>query len=282
MNALEIRNLYKSYPGFQLENINLTLPMGCIMGFVGANGAGKSTTINLILDLIGRDKGEITVFGQDNRSLTAAMKEELGVVLDEACFPETLSAKDVNRIMKGSYQRWSEETFASYVDRFALPWNKANKEYSRGMKMKLSIAVALSHEARLLILDEATSGLDPVVRDELLDLFFDFIQEEDHAIFMSSHITSDLEKVCDYISFIHKGKLMFSEEKDLLLERLGVLKCSQGDLKALDPGAVLGKRSTAFGVEALVERRKVPSGLVVDRAALDDIMVFLSKGDSIK
>jgi len=281
MNALEITNLSKSYKDFALQNINITLPKGCIIGFIGENGAGKSTTIKLILDLIGRDSGDIKVLGQDNRTAASWMKEHIGVVLDEACFPEGLQAKDVNLIMKSMYKTWDEQKFVALLSKFSLPKDKIVKDYSRGMKMKLNIAVALSHDSKLLILDEATSGLDPIVRDEILDVFLDFIQEEDHSIFMSSHITSDLEKICDYIAFIHKGRLLFCEEKDVLLSNYGILKCSQDELRGIAPDAVKGKRQSAFGVEALVLRDKVKGDYLIDPASIEEIMVYMAKERTI-
>ncbi len=279
MNAIEIHDLYKDYGDFQLDHINLTLPEGCVMGFIGENGAGKSTTIHILLDLIRADSGEVLFYGKPHTGVFPALKEEIGVVLDEACFPEMMNLTDINSVMQSAFRNWSEDTFFGYVKRFRLPEKKKVKDYSRGMKMKLSIAVALSHGARLLILDEATSGLDPVVRDELLDLFFEFVQDERHTIFISSHITSDLEKICDYVTFLHRGHVLLSEEKDVLLERLGILKCTREQLRELDEAAVLGVRESSFGVEALVERENVPAGLLIERASLDDILVFLIKGE---
>lgn len=279
MNAIEIHDLYKDYGDFQLDHINLTLPEGCVMGFIGENGAGKSTTIHILLDLIRADSGEVLFYGKPHTSVFPVLKEEIGVVLDEACFPEMMNLTDINSVMQSAFRNWSEDTFFGYVKRFRLPEKKKVKDYSRGMKMKLSIAVALSHGARLLILDEATSGLDPVVRDELLDLFFEFVQDERHTIFISSHITSDLEKICDYVTFLHRGHVLLSEEKDVLLERLGILKCTREQLRELDEAAVLGVRESSFGVEALVERENVPAGLLIEHASLDDILVFLIKGE---
>ena len=277
MDAISVNNLTKRYPGFCLDNVTFTLPSGCIMGLIGENGAGKSTTIHLLLDLIRRDSGEIFLLGQDNRKNFQQVKEQLGVVLDEACFPEGIHAKDVNCIMKNSYRQWDEALYYGYLRRFQLPEKKPFKEFSRGMKMKLAIAVALSHHAKLLILDEATSGLDPIVRDEILDLFYEFIQEEDHSILISSHITSDLEKLCDYIAFIHRGKLLFCEEKDRLLERYGILHCSKRELEALAPPAVRGYREGSYGVEALVDRTRLPRAFETDRAGIEDIIVFMAR-----
>lgn len=280
-NALEIKGLTKRYPSFCLDHIDLTLPMGCVMGFIGENGAGKSTTILSILGAISRDGGTVRILGQDTaQGIPISLKEHIGVVLDECCLPETLNLKDINGIMQAAYRTWNSKTFFHYIHRFFLDETKRIKDYSRGMKMKLSIACALSHDSRLLILDEATSGLDPVTRDELLDLFYEFIQDERHSIFMSSHITSDLEKICDYVTYIHKGKLLLCREKDALLQQMGILKCSENLFRDIDPAAVHGKRNTAFGIEALVERQKVPAGFTVEHASLDDILIYLVKSDS--
>ncbi|MDD6237476.1 MAG: ABC transporter ATP-binding protein [Clostridiales bacterium] len=278
-NALEIRNLSKVYPDFTLDKVNLTLPSGCIMGFVGENGAGKSTTIKLILDLIHRDGGEVSVLGADQISQNKEIKENIGVVMDESSFPDQLTIRDIETIMKCCYQTWNSQTFASYCSRFELPTKKTVKELSRGMKMKLSIAAALSHDSKLLIMDEATSGLDPVVRDEILDIFLEFIQDESHSIFISSHIISDLEKICDYITFIHKGKIIFSEAKDDLLDQYVIIKCSEEEYQTIDPTAVIGMRQNRFGIEALAWKRKIPSTIVRDAATIEDIMLYYVKGE---
>ena len=278
MNALELNGVTKSYPGFRLNNISFALPAGCILGLIGENGAGKSTTIRLILDMARRDSGEIKIWGRDNQKDSRLLKEEIGVVLDEASFPLGITAKDVNHIMKHTYQHWEETTFYQYIRRFSLPLQKPFKDYSRGMKMKLAIAVALSHHAKLLILDEATSGLDPIVRDEILDLFYEFTRDEDHSILISSHIVSDLEKLCDYIAFIHQGRLLFCEEKDRLLEKYGILRCSKSDFSSVDPAAVKGCRLSDYQAEALVERSRIPSCFILSRPSIEDIIVFTAKG----
>jgi len=275
-HALELTNVTKKYEGFTLDNVTLTLPRGCIMGLIGENGAGKSTTIHLILDLIRRDGGSIRVLGRDNDNLGEA-KEQIGVVLDESYFPDNLATRDIRRIMSNIYRTWEDKTFLSYCQRFALPENKIIKDYSRGMKMKLTIAAALSHDPQLLILDEATSGLDPIIRDEMLDVFLEFIQDEGHSIFMSSHILSDLQKACDYITFIHRGKIVFSQTKDSLLENYGILKCSLTDLQSIDPSAIIGVHKNSFGAEALVLREKVGRRFVVDPASIEDIMLYYIK-----
>lgn len=275
--ALKITNLSKSYKDFKLDNVNIELPKGCIMGFIGENGAGKSTTIKLILDLIHRDSGNITVLGKDNKKELNLVKENIGVVMDECFFPENISAKDINLIMKNIYKTWDENKFNSLLKSFKLPDKKIIKEYSRGMKMKLSIAVALSHDSKLLILDEATSGLDPIVREEILDIFMDFIQNEEHSIFVSSHIISDLEKICDYITFIHRGKIIFSEAKDVLLDSYAILKCSQNEFDNIDKSIIKGYRKNTFGIEALVLRNKLKGTHVMDKANIEDIMLYYIK-----
>ena len=279
MYALELTNVNKSYPGFQLHDLSLKLPAGCILGLVGENGAGKSTTIKLILDMIRRDSGEIQVLGRDNRTDFSRTKEELGVVLDEAYFPAGITARQVNAVMKNAYRRWEEERFFEYIRRFSLPENKSFKDFSRGMKMKLAIAVALSHQARLLILDEATSGLDPMVREEIVDLFYEYTREEDHSILVSSHIISDLEKLCDYIAFLHKGRLLFCEEKDRLKEHFGLLRGPRSLLDSLPPAAVRGIRQSDYAVEALVERSRVPASLHLDTPTVEEIILLLAKGE---
>ena len=278
-NALEIKNLSKKYPEFTLDNINITLPAGCIMGFIGENGAGKSTTIKAILDLIEKDSGEITILGETNLSKNQRLKEHIGVVMDECSFPENLNAKEIDKVMKNCYKTWNRTKYMRYLDKFALSLKKPVKEYSRGMKMKLSIAVALSHDSKLLILDEATSGLDPIVRDEILDVFLDFIQDESHSVFISSHIISDLEKICDYITFIHDGKIIFSEVKDELLDKYTIIKCSEAEYSTIDKAAIIGRRKSSFGIEALALKKKIPSNIRTDNVNIEDIMLYFVKGE---
>lgn len=279
MNAIEIKNLTKTYPGFCLQNLNLTLPSGCIMGIIGENGAGKSTTIRLILDMIEREEGSITIMGMDNRKNIRVLKEEIGVVLDEVGFPECMNAKQVNKMMKGTYKNWNEHLFEDYLKKLSVPDNKSFREFSKGMKMKLGIAVALSHSPKILILDEATGGLDPVVRDEVLEMFGEFTRDESHSVLISSHIVSDLEKICDYIAFLHKGKLLLCEEKDRLKEEYGLLHCTSDFLLELSEKAVLGKRESAYGVEALVRRDTVPESVELCSVGIEDIFLFMVKGD---
>jgi len=272
--ALQLINVTKQYKDFKLDNINIKLPQGCIMGFVGENGAGKSTTIKLILDLINRDRGQITVLGKDNKIDFNSIKENIGVVMDESSFPDNLNSREINKFMKRIYKTWDEDKFFKLLKQFSIAEDKSIKDYSRGMKMKFSIAVSLSHDSKILIMDEATSGLDPIVREEILDIFLEFIQEESNSIFISSHIISDLEKICDYITFIHKGKIVFSEPKDELLEKYGILKCSEKELEKIDVSDVKGIRKNKFGVEALVFKNKVKGSYVIDKANIEDIMLF--------
>lgn len=278
MNAIEITNLNKSYPNFNLKNLTLTLPQGSILGLAGENGAGKSTTLKLIMNSIPRDSGTVRVLGTDNQSAAfQSVKEDIGVVLDEAYFPEVLTPKNVATVMRHTYRRWDDQVFSAYLDRFSLPREKAFQHFSRGMKMKFAIAVALSHAPKLLILDEATSGLDPMIRDEILDLFNDFTRDEEHSILLSSHIISDMEKICDYIAFLHHGSLILCEEKDRLLEEYALLKLSRADFEAVPPEAVHGKKETPYGVEALVKRSAVSSAFRLEHTSLEDIILFLAR-----
>jgi ABC-2 type transport system ATP-binding protein len=276
-NAIEIKDLSKRYEDFTLDKVNINLPTGCIMGLIGENGAGKSTTIKALLGLIKRDGGSISVLGSEDIDKNSELKENIGVVMDESSFPESLTLINVNSILKSCYKTWDSKVFLSYAEKFKLPKNKRIKDYSRGMKMKLSIAAALSHDSRLLILDEATSGLDPIVRDEILDVFLEFIQDEGHSIFISSHIISDLEKICDYITFIHRGKVVFSEPKDELLEKYAVVKCSEEVFNSLNGNGVIGARKSSFGVEALALRKNIKAGMTSDPASIEDIMLYFVK-----
>ncbi|WP_300297210.1 ABC transporter ATP-binding protein [uncultured Intestinimonas sp.] len=282
-NAIEIRGLCKDYGDFKLDHVDLTLPGGAILGLIGENGAGKSTTIKAVLDLIRRDGGSVKVFGREVAESGPAYKEDLGVVLDDAPFHDVLKAPQVGKMLSQIYRNWDQGLFDGYLDRFRLPRDKRIKEFSKGMKMKLSIAAALAHRPRLLVLDEATAGLDPVVRSELLDEFLSFIQDEDHAILLSSHITSDLEKVADYVTYLHKGRVAVQGAKDELLETYGRLVCSRADLERVDRALLQGIRMGQFSCEALVKdraafRRRYPE-LTVDPVGLEDIMVFTVRGD---
>jgi len=280
-NALEIKGLTKTFDGFKLDAIDLTLPAGCIMGLVGENGAGKSTTIKLIFDMMRRDSGSIRILGRDNKCELHLVKEDIGLVTDEVGIHECLTAVQVGKIMKGTFKRWNSAEYARLIKQLAVPDGKPFGELSRGMRMKLGIAVAMSHGAKLLILDEATSGLDPVARDELLDMLFDFTRSEENSVLISSHIVSDLEKICDYIAFLHRGRLILCEEKDRLKAEYGIIRCSEEDLAALPVKAVKYKKSNPYGVEAVVTRRHIPYEYEneISPISIEELFVFTVKGD---
>jgi ABC-2 type transport system ATP-binding protein len=281
-DAIVIKNLTKRYHDFTLDNVSFHVPMGSIMGFVGENGAGKTTTIKAILDLIHTDGGEVQVLGTDARVMTKEIKSQIGVVFDGSNLHENMHVKNINTIMKNIYPGWDEKIYAAYVKKFELPEKKIIKEYSRGMKMKLSIAIALSHHSKLLILDEATSGLDPMVRDEILDLFLEFIQDEDHTILLSSHIISDIEKIADYVTFIHKGKIVFSESKDELIYQYGLVHCRKEDVAGLDRSYIVGIRENSFGAEVMIRNKdafqKSYHQYTAERTSIEEIMLFVSRG----
>ena len=276
-NALEIKNLTKHYGDFSLENLNLTLPSGCIMGLIGENGAGKSTTIKLILDMIKRDGGEITILGRDNREDLRLTKEDIGVVPDEIGISDILTAKQVGKIMRRTFKNWDDGLYKSYLGKLGVPFDKKFKALSRGMKMKLGIAIAMSHHPKLLILDEATSGLDPVVRDEVVGMFADFTRDENHSVLISSHIVSDLEKICDYIAFLHKGRLLLCEEKDVLRDEYKMVRGTKEEISKVPDSAVIGKKVTPYGVEAIVRRDAVPAGTDMGNVDIEQLFVFMIK-----
>ena len=276
MNAIEIKGLKKNYRDFNLGPIDLTLPQGCIMGLIGENGAGKSTTIKAMLGMITAG-GSIRLLGKDIGGDAAALKQDIGVVPDEIGLPEMLNVRQIEKIMKDTFTNWRTDVFFGYIKQFSLPEKKAFKEFSKGMKMKLGIAIALSHEAKLLILDEPTSGLDPLVRDEIVNILNDFTRDESRAILISSHIVSDLEKICDYIAFLHKGKLMLCEEKDRLLEQYGILHTTADVLNELEDGAVIGKRVTDYGAEAIVDRAKIPQTFETQPISIEELFVIMAK-----
>ena len=280
MNAIELSHINKSFGDFAIRDLNLTVPSGTICGLVGENGAGKSTTIRLLMGVLRPDSGTASVLGADVSSPEfREVKEDVGVVLDEAYFPESLNAVQVGRILAATYRRWDQKLYDGYLKRFDLPEKKQFKDFSRGMRMKLAIAVALSHQPKLLVLDEATAGLDPIVRDEVLDIFNEFTREEDHSILISSHILSDLEKLCDYIAFIHKGDLLFCEEKDQLLEQYGIFEDSRENLDCLQPEAIVAREESRYGgVRALVKRDLAPTGFRLEKPTVEDVVLFLVKG----
>lgn len=277
-NAIEISGLTKRYDGFTLDNLSFSVPKGSIMGFIGQNGAGKTTTIKAILNIIKADEGSVKLLGMDSVTEEIPIKERIAAVFDEIPFHDEFTAKNLDVILGDIYKNWNTQTFVQYLDRFALPRKKKIGKLSKGMKMKLQIACALSHGAELLIMDEATTGLDPVVRNEILDIFMEYIQDENHSIFMSSHITSDLEKVADSVTFIDKGKLLLTGYKDDILENHGVIKCGKDDYRGIAAEDIVSARLTDFGAEVMISdkaacKRKY-SGLVMDNTTLEEIMVF--------
>ncbi len=282
-NAVEIKNLTKKYDGFTLDNVSFNVPKGTVMGFIGQNGAGKTTTIRSLLNIIPVDGGEIKLLGMDHVKEEKAVKERIAVVFDELPFQDIFNANNMAKIFRGVYSGWSDETFERYLDRFQLPRRKKIGQLSKGMKMKLQIACALSHNAELLIMDEATTGLDPVVRSDMLDIFLEYMENEEHSILMSSHITSDLEKIADSVTFIDRGKLLLSGCKDDILESHGVVKCSVKDFRDIDPADYISARINDFGAEIMASdrekmRKKYP-GVVIDNTTLEEIMVFyVNKG----
>ena len=283
---LQVNNLTKQYSDFKLDNVSFSLPKGTIMGLIGENGAGKSTTINAILDIIKKDDGTVTFWGQELSSDPRRLKEDIGVVFDGINFYETLTPAKIGQISKAAYTQWDQHLYNEYLTKFQLPTKNEVKTFSKGMKMKLCIAVALSHHPKLLILDEATSGLDPVIRDDILDVFLDFVQDEQHSILMSSHITTDLEKIADYITFIHQGKVMFCKTKDELRYRYGIIRCGAALFDAIDKTEVLAYRKCDYQWDVLVAdkekaRRKYKSA-VVDDASIDDILLLYVKGEQPK
>ena len=282
-NILEIKNLSKKYKGFELKNVNIKLPKGMIMGFIGENGAGKTTTIKSILNIINRDSGEIKIFGLDNKENERKIKEDIGVVLDDSFLSEYLNPSDINKIMKNIYKDWDEKLYFKYIEDFKLPKEKISKEYSSGMKMKLKIAVALAHHPKLLILDEPTSGLDPVARNEILDIFQEFIQDEEHGVFVSSHITSDLEHIADYITFINNGEIIFTKTRDDLLENSGIVKCSEEQFKKIDKKDYIKYKTHRNEYDVLIENKyefkKNYDISVIDKPSLEDIMLIYIKGE---
>lgn len=283
--ALKLENVTKTYKksDFILDRVSFALPAGTVMGFVGENGAGKTTTMGCILNTLSKDSGSIYLFGREMKDEDTELREDIGVVYDGDNFPGYLTASQLSGIMSGIYSRWDEELFQKYLKDFHLDKDQKISKYSRGMTMKLAIAAALSHHPKLLILDEATSGLDSVMREEMLDIFLDFVGTEDHSILLSSHITSDLEKIADYITFIHKGRIILTERKDSLLYDYGILRCREKEFAGLETQDVAAYYRRDYQIDVLVSdkrkaQRKYP-GLICDTPTIDEIMVILVKGE---
>ena len=294
-NAVTIKNLTKRYSGFLLDHISFEIPWGSIVGFIGENGAGKSTTIRAMLGLMPVDEGEIDLAGCSvcGAGSDDKWREQVGVVFDECNFPAELKVKDIGTSMRYVFPKWEEKGFEDYLDRFEIPRDKKTKELSKGMKMKLSIAVALSHHSRILILDEATSGLDPVVRNEILDLFQEFVEDGRHAVFLSSHITSDIEKIADYIILIHRGRLLLHENKHELIYRYGIVRGTKAQIARIPKELIKGKWENSFETSVLVKdkSRFERGGLeslksspeeaepVLDKAGIEDILMYMVKAE---
>ena len=277
-NAIEISNLRKCYDGFTLDDISFNVPKGSIMGFIGQNGAGKSTTIRAILNITKTDGGSIKLLGMDHIRDEAQIKEQIAAVFDESPFHDSFKAKQLNILFRGLYQSWDEQKFYGYLERFQLPRNKKLGEFSKGMKMKMQIATALSHGAKLLVMDEPTTGLDPVVRNEILDIFREFLNDEDNSILLSSHITSDLDKIADCVTFIDRGKLLLTGNKDEILESHGLMKCSKEEYREIDPEDIVSARINEYSVDIMVSDRdkmsRKYSGILIEKTNLEEIMLF--------
>lgn len=284
MPALEIKGLCKSFKDFSLKGIDLTLEKGYIMGFIGPNGAGKSTTIKLIMNLLKKDDGEIRIFGRDHIEDERYVKNKIGFVYDENHFYEELTVSEMKWVIASLYKTWDENAYKKYIKQFQLPPKKKIKELSKGMKMKFSLAIALSHNADLLIMDEPTSGLDPLVRSELLDILSDIIQDENKAVFFSTHITSDLDKIADYIAMIHQGEIVLNMAKDDMIESFCIVKGANSLLEKVSKSALIGLKENRYGFEALIKDRKSAKKLfgdniLVEKPAIEDIMLFYTRGE---
>ncbi len=277
-NAIEINGVTKRYDGFTLDNMSFTVPKGSIMGFIGQNGAGKTTTIKILLNIIKADEGSVNLLGMDHIKNEYEIKERLSAVFDVLPFPEVLTAQQLNIVLSGIFSQWDSREYFDYLERFGLPVKKKLKDFSKGMKMKLQIAAALSHKAKLLIMDEATTGLDPVVRNEILDIFREYVESGENSILMSSHITSDIEKIADSVTFIDKGKLLLTGYKDDIIDSHGILRCATSDYKSIADEDIISIRKNDFGADILVhnreECRRKYSGAVIDKASLEEIMLF--------
>ncbi len=282
--TIEIKNLIKRYDSnFQLGELSLDIPSGEIIGLIGENGAGKTTLIKSILGILQVNNGEIKIFGNDTIKNAAKIKEDIGVVLDNTFFPEILNAKDIDSIMKSIYQSWDSKLYYDYLKNFDIPVNSIIKKLSKGMRKKLEIAAALAHHPKLLVLDEPTSGLDPVVRNEVLDIFLKFIEDDEHTILFSTHITSDLEHIADEIIFIDEGKVLLNKSRDDILDNYGILKCSLEEFSSIDKNDFVTYKKNKYSYDILVsDRNKVSKkykDMVVDKITLEDLMVLMIKGD---
>jgi ABC-2 type transport system ATP-binding protein len=286
-NILELHQVCKTFPrtNFTLDHVSFSIPYGSIMGFVGENGAGKTTTIGCVLNTVSKDSGTIKIFGKELADTDTELKEKIGVVYDGDNFPAYWTAEQLSDVMQGLYANWDNDLFKKYLNDFRLLPNQKIKSYSRGMTMKLAVAAALSHHPQLLILDEATSGLDPIMRDDMLDVFLEFVQDENHSILLSSHITSDLEKIADYITFIHNGKLIMAASKNDLVYNFAIMRCKESQFLELDPGDILVYRKRDYQIDVLVsngnEIQRKYRNAVIDHVSVDEIMLLLVKGERV-
>ena len=276
MNAIEIKNINKSFKDFRLDNLSFNLPTGCILGLIGENGAGKSTTIKLILDVLELDSGSIKVLRKDNKLLD---KNDVGVLTDDFGMPDCLNARELEKVMSGVFRSWNHDEYIRICKLLKVPSDKKFKELSMGNKMKIRIAVAMSHNASLLILDEPTNGLDPLIRDEVINLLFDFTRNAKHSVLISSHIVSDLEKVCDYICFMHNGKSIIYEEKDELINNYGVIHCGNDGIFNINSDAIIKENITSYSKILLVDKRKLNSDMHVSPISIEELFIFMVKED---
>ena len=277
-NAFSMKSITKAYPGFKLDNITLSLPAGCVMGLIGENGAGKTTLLKTLYGGV-RAEGEISLLGETDTDLFWKVRQKVGIVPDEVIFPLAFRLGEIEKMLSKCYDEWDSKKFCEYAERFEIPARTKFRDYSFGMKKKIAIAAALSHNAELLILDEATSGLDPIVRDEFADIIFEFTRNETHSVLFSSHIVTDLEKLCDYIAVLHKGRLLLFEEKDVLLDSYRKVNCTKDELKTVDRSDILGKRVTPYGVQAIIRTNAVNENFSAEPAAIEDIFVYMIKGE---
>lgn len=286
MNAVEIKNLEKNYPNFSLKIDELNIPSGVVIGLIGENGAGKTTLIKSLLNIINKDKGTIKIFGKDTKEKDLDIKEDIGVVLDNSFFPEILNPRDINKIMKDIYKNWDKDLFYKYLHDFNIKDNQILKTMSKGMRKKVEIAASLSHHPKLLILDEATSGLDPIVRNDVLDLFLNFIEDEEHTIIMSTHITSDLEHIADYIIFIDKGKVELEETRDEIFDKYGILKCELDQFEKIDKKDIVTYKKNKYNYDILVSDKKACEkkykNMIIDKITLEELMLLIIKGVKVK
>ena len=284
-NNIEVRQMTKTYPAFRLDRVDLCVPKGSIVGLIGENGAGKTTLIKGMLGLIHPEEGEVLIFGKDTQTSMKEIKKDIGVVLDGSFFMELLKVQAIDTVMKGIYDKWDTALFYDYLERFGIDPSKKIKEMSKGMQKKLEILTALSHHPKLLILDEPTSGLDPVVRNEILDIFQDFILDEECSILLSTHITSDLEHIADYLAFIDNGHMIFFETRDKVLDSYGILKCDQQQFERLEPSDVIRYRKNRYNYEVLVSDRHVIRrtyrDAVIEKITIEDLMLLYIKGEEL-